>query len=152
MFVGFAIDGDGADAHFFRGADYSDGYLAAIFDEQLFNQIASLSPTTNVQRFGQARVLELLTSVGETRRLLSEQAQVSLSWLFLIILGAWLTLLFFGFGLFARFNPTVIVALSAGAISVAAAVFLILEMHQPYHGWMQVSSAPLRNALSQMNE
>jgi hypothetical protein len=120
--------------------------------EQLFNQIASLSPTTNLQRFGQARVLELLTSVGETRRLLSEQAQVSLSWLFLIILAAWLTLLFFGFGLFARFNPTVIVALIAGAVSVAAAVFLILEMHQPYHGWMQVSSAPLRNALSQMNE
>jgi hypothetical protein len=120
--------------------------------EELFTQIASLSPTTNLQRFGQARVLELLTSVGETRRLLSEQAQVSLSWLFLIILGAWLTLLFFGFGLFARLNRTVIVALLAGAVSVAAAVFLILEMHQPYHGWMQVSSAPLRNALSQMNE
>ena len=120
--------------------------------EQLFNQIASLSPTTNLQRFGQARVLELLTSVGETRRLLTDQALVSLSWLFLVILVAWLTLLFFGFGLFARFNPTVVAALIAGAVSVAAAVFLILEMHQPYHGWMQVSSAPLRNALSQMNE
>ena len=121
--------------------------------EQLFNQIASLSPTTNLQRFGQARVLELLTSVGETRRLLSEQAQVSISWLFLMILAAWLTLTFLRLRFVRSISiATVIVALIAGAVSVAAAVFLILEMHQPYHGWMQVSSAPLRNALSQMNE
>lgn len=120
--------------------------------EQLFERIASLSPTTNLQRFGQSRVLQLLASVGETRRLLNEQAQGSLSWLFLVVLVSWLTLLFFGFGLFAHFNTTVVVALVAGALSVAAASILILEMNQPYHGWMQVSSAPLRDALKQMGE
>jgi hypothetical protein len=120
--------------------------------EQLFERIASLSPTTNLQRFGQSRALQLLASVGETRRLLNEQAQGSLSWLFLAVLVSWLTLLFFGFGLFAHFNTTVVVALVAGALSVAAASFLILEMNQPYRGWMQVSSAPLRDALKQMGE
>jgi hypothetical protein len=120
--------------------------------EELFIQIASLSPTTNLQRLDQTRALQLLTTVGETRRLLTEQAEGSLSWVFLVVLGAWLTLLFFGFGLFAPYNRTVVVALCAGALSVAAAVFLILEMNHPYSGWMQVSSAPLRDTLNQMNE
>lgn len=118
---------------------------------QLSSQIASLSPTTNLQRFGQARVLELLATVGETRSLLAAQARSSLSWVFLAVLVAWLTLLFFGFGLFARFNRTVVVALFTGALSVAAAIFVILELTHPYSGSMQVSSAPLRNALNQMN-
>jgi hypothetical protein len=120
--------------------------------ELLFEQIASLSPTTNLERFGQSRALELLTSIGQTRRLLSEQAQGSLSWFILIVLMSWLTLLFFGFGLFARFNLTVIVAFIAGALSVATACLLILDMNQPYRGWMQIPSAPLREALREMDE
>jgi hypothetical protein len=119
--------------------------------QELFRQIASLSPTTNLQRFGQARMLELLVTVGETRRLLAEQARGSLSPVLLLVLVAWLTLLFFGFGLFARFNRTVVAALFTGALSVAAAVFVILEETHPYTGSVQISRAPLRDALSQMN-
>ena len=62
----------------------------------------------------------------------------------------WLTVLFVGFGLFTRFNVTVIAALLVGALSVAGAIFLILEMNRPYNGVMQISSAPIRNALIQM--
>jgi hypothetical protein len=134
------------------GAALSTPVQERMEGEQLFERIASLSPTTNLERFGQSRALQLLASVGETRRLLNEQALGSLPWLFLAVLVSWLTLLFFGFGLFARFNSTVAIALAAGALSVAAATFLILEMNQPYRGWMQVSSVPLRNALKQMGE
>jgi hypothetical protein len=66
------------------------------------------------------------------------------------VLVCWLTLLFFGFGLFARLNITVIMALVAGAVSVATACLLILDMNQPYRGWMQLSSVPLREVLVQM--
>jgi len=118
--------------------------------EHLFDGIASLAPKTDLQRLGQSRALQLLSSVGETRRLLVEQSQGALSWPLLIVLLSWLTVLFFGFGLFARFNATVVAALFVGSLSVAGAIFLILEMNQPYSGWMQVSSAPLRNALVQM--
>jgi hypothetical protein len=62
-----------------------------------------------------------------------------------------MTILFFGFGLCTRYNPTVVTALLVGSLSVSGAVFLILEMNHPYSGWMQVSSAPLREALAQMN-
>jgi hypothetical protein len=58
--------------------------------------------------------------------------------------------LFLGFGLFARLNATVLVALLMGAMSVSGAIFLILEMNRPYNGIMRVSDAPIRTALSVM--
>jgi hypothetical protein len=66
------------------------------------------------------------------------------------VLVFWLAVLFVGFGLFARFNATTIVALLVGALSVAGAVFLILEMNQPYRGVMRISDAPIRDAFSQI--
>ncbi len=118
--------------------------------EALFDGVASLTPKNDLQRFGQTRALQLLSSVGETRRLLVEQSSGALSRPFLIVLVSWATVLFFGFGLLAHFNATVVTALLVGALSVAGAIFLILEMNTPYSGWMQVSSAPLQNALTQM--
>jgi hypothetical protein len=118
--------------------------------EAMFESIAGLTPKTDLQRLGQSRALQLLGSIGETRRLLAEQSQGELSWPFLVVLISWLTILFFGFGLFARFNATVIGAFFVGSLSVAAAISLILQMNQPYTGWLQVSSAALRGALSQM--
>jgi hypothetical protein len=56
--------------------------------------------------------------------------------------------LFLGFGLFTHFQTTVMMALLVGALSVSGAIFLILEMSQPYQGIMQISGAPLRNALA----
>jgi hypothetical protein len=35
-----------------------------------------------------------------------------------------------------------------GALSVSGAIFLILEMDQPFAGLMQISSEPLRHALA----
>jgi hypothetical protein len=37
-----------------------------------------------------------------------------------------------------------------GAISVAGAIFLILELNQPYAGLIRLSDAPVRNALASM--
>ena len=120
--------------------------------EALFESISSLTPKTDLQRLGQSRALQLLGSIGETRRLLAEQSQGELSWPFLAVLVSWLAILFFGFGLFARFNATVAGAFFVGSLSVAAAISLILQMNQPYTGWLQVSSAPLRAALAQMGQ
>ena len=44
-------------------------------------------------------------------------------------------------------NATVIAALFVGALTVAGAIFLILEMNRPYSGLMEISSAPIRDAL-----
>jgi len=57
-------------------------------------------------------------------------------------------MLFVSFGLFAPRNGTAIATLFIAAISVAGALFLILELDHPFSGLIQISSAPLRNALA----
>ncbi|MFZ0495770.1 MAG: hypothetical protein WBE80_09220 [Methylocella sp.] len=61
-------------------------------------------------------------------------------------------MLFVGFGVFARSNATVIIALLIGALSVSIAIFPILESNHPYRGLMRISGAPLRNALAQIGQ
>ena len=116
--------------------------------EDLFDTVARLTPQSENQRSAQARALQLMTTMGTTIRLLHQQAGGSLSWPFFVVLVFWLVVLFAGFGLYARRNATVITALFVGALTVAGAIFLILEMNRPYSGLMEISSAPIRDALA----
>jgi hypothetical protein len=68
----------------------------------------------------------------------------------LVVLVFWLTIIFVSFGLFAPANSTVFAGLFVSALSVSAAILLILELYSPYSGLIQVSSAPLRDALTQL--
>jgi hypothetical protein len=62
----------------------------------------------------------------------------------------WLTIVFISFGLHAPRNPAVVTVLFLCALSVSGAIFLILELYDPFEGWLQIPSAPLRNALAQL--
>jgi hypothetical protein len=121
---------------------------ATAFVERLEN----LQPKTDVQRMLQSQAMQAGQGVGQTRLLMFEQDGSSISWPFLTVLVFWICMLFLGFGLFARFNATVTVALFLGALSVGGAIFLILELSHPYEGFMRVSDAPLRNALAQIGK
>jgi hypothetical protein len=68
------------------------------------------------------------------------------------VLVFWIGVLFLGFGLFSRFNATVTVALFVGALSMGGAIFLLLELNDPYHGLMRLSDDPLRNAMAVMDQ
>ena len=68
----------------------------------------------------------------------------------LVIVVFWLTINFVSFGLFASRNPTVLAALFVGALSVAGAVYIILEMDSPFRGLLRISEAPMRTVVEQM--
>ena len=70
---------------------------------------------------------------------------------FLIVLISWLTIIFVTFSLFADSNATTITALGIFAFSAAAAIFLILELGQPFAGLMMISDEPLRSALEPLD-
>ena len=125
----------------------SRNYIPA---EDLFATVARLTPKTEAQRSAQGRALQLMTTAGTTIRLLYEHAGGALSWPFFVVAVFWLVVLFAGFGLYARPNATTIAALFVGALTVAGAIFLILEMNRPFSGLMQISSAPIRHALEQI--
>ena len=118
--------------------------------EKLYDKVAGLAPKSDAQRSAQDRALQLVTTMRDTRRLLYEQAGGALSWPFFVVLVFWLVALFVGFGLLAPRNATVVTAFTVGALTVAGAIFLILEMNRPYSGLMQISSAPIRNALAEI--
>ena len=71
---------------------------------------------------------------------------------FLLILVLWLIVIFTSFGLFAPRNATVIAALFVCSLSVAGAVFLILELDRPFGGLIRISSAPARDTLAQLSQ
>ena len=111
--------------------------------------IRKLSPQNQVQTLLQAKAIEQAGELARARWLLFEQMQNSLPQVFLmIVLGFWLIQLFIGLGLLAPLNSTSVIALVTCAVSMSAAIFLILEMNHPLDGIIQVSSAPLEAALA----
>jgi hypothetical protein len=57
--------------------------------------------------------------------------------------------IFLGFSVLAPPNPTAVIALLLSAFAVSGAMFLILELDQPFGGVIRISSKPMTNALNQ---
>ena len=104
-----------------------------------------------MQRSLQARALDTVQDLGKTRLLLFAEAGMTIPIPFLVVLISWLTIIFASFSLLADNNGTTIVALGVFAVSASAAIFLILELSQPFTGLMTISSEPLRNALAPLS-
>lgn len=66
------------------------------------------------------------------------------------MLVAWLTLIFASFGYRAPRNPIVIGMFIISSLLIAASVYLVLDMDEPFHGPIQISDEPLRRALAVM--
>ena len=115
--------------------------------EAFFNSIQNLSPQNDVQRSLKSQAVQIATDLGQMRWLLFEQTETSISLPMLIILISWLAIIFMSAVLFAPPNATVIVAVMLAALSVAGAIFLILELDMPFDGVIQISPVPMRNAL-----
>ena len=118
--------------------------------EGLYDVVQGLSPQTDSQRTLRAEALRLGMDIGLMRWLMFAQRGSSIPKPFLVILAFWFTILFSGFGLFARFDGTVLATILVCALSMAAAVFLILELDQPFEGLVRLSTEPLRAALQQL--
>lgn len=113
----------------------------------LQGSLGALTPQSELQKAVLDRCQQLATAIWQDRLLIMEEQQVPVPVVFLVLLIFWLTLLFLSFGLFAPRNATVFAVLLVCALSVASAVFLILEMSHPLDGYIKVSRAPLLKAL-----
>jgi hypothetical protein len=52
----------------------------------------------------------------------------------------------------SRGSPVPVIALGVGAVAVASAVLLILELSSPYSGMFRASPAPLEQVLAAMGK
>jgi hypothetical protein len=120
--------------------------------EILLDKIQELTPRDDKQRILQAQAIGLMIDMGRTRWLQYVQSANSISMPLLVILIFWLTTIFMSFGVYAPANTTVVASLLVAALSVSGATLLILELYSPYQGLIQISSAPLSEALAQLGK
>jgi hypothetical protein len=123
---------------------------ASIGAEGLYEKIQGLSPKDELQRSLQSQALSMVVSVGQMRWLIYEQAATSVPKRVLIVIVFWLASIFIVWGLLAPPNGTLLAILFVSALSVSGAIFLILEMYNPYHGLIRISDAPLRAVLAHL--
>jgi len=133
----------GAPAHLAPNAKAGNAVYAAVQD---------LSPHDDAQRKLKDEAGTVATDIGQLRSLLAAQAVPSISTPMLIILVSWLVVIFLGFSVLAPPNVATMLALTISALAVSGAIFLILELDQPFGGILRISSEPMRNALSQFSK
>jgi hypothetical protein len=79
-----------------------------------------------------------------------EGTRASISAPFYWVLVIWLAILFGTFGVTARPNAMVATVMILCALSITIAVFVILDLDEPYGGLFGVPSTAMRNALADM--
>jgi hypothetical protein len=112
--------------------------------------IQKLIPQDDAQRTFKTQAAGLAADLAEMRWLIFEQAGSSISRPLLIVVIVWLAILFGSIGLFAPSNSTVFGALMLAAFSVSGAIFLIMELDQPFDGLVRISNAPMTQALNHL--
>ena len=118
--------------------------------ESLEDRIRDLAPRNEGQRRLRSEAEDLIREALRIRWLVFGSVVSAIPVAFLVVLVSWLSLTFASFGLFAPRNGTVLTALFLCALSVSGAVFLILELDDPFDGWIKVSGDPMRYAVSQL--
>jgi len=133
-----------ASSQFGRASSTSSGII--------LEKIQALSAETEFQRAMKSQAWNMALNVVQTRWLLYEQGAGSASKPMVVVMVFWLTIVFVSWGLFAPRNPTVVATLFIAALSVSGAIFLILEMYNPFGGVIQISSAPVQSALAVLGQ
>jgi membrane-bound ClpP family serine protease len=70
----------------------------------------------------------------------------------LVVVVAWLVLIFVGFSAIAPPNATARLSLVASALCSAGAIFLILELDRPFDGLLHISSEQMMKVLTQLGK
>jgi len=116
----------------------------------IYAAIQALTPRDDAQRELKAQAVTAATDLGQLRMLILAQAVPSIPKPLLIVVGCWLVIIFLCFSLLAPPNATTTLALTAAAVSVAGALFLIMELDEPFGGAIRISSEPMQNALNHL--
>jgi hypothetical protein len=122
-------------------------FRASSMAEMAYASIQELAPTNDTQKSLKGQALQTFTDLAQARLELFARAGSTIPTPFLAMLILWLTIIFASFSLFTPLNPTLIVIISIFALSASGALYLILELSQPFGGLIQIPSAPLLNAL-----
>jgi hypothetical protein len=132
------------------GADRAETFSPSAAATQFFLTVESLSPNNDLQRSIKPRILEVGTDLARTRLLMFVHVDNPIPAPLLVIMILWLTVIFASFTLFSDANVVVATASLIYALAVSSALFLIVDMSQPFTGLMKIPSEPLKHVLPQL--
>ena len=118
--------------------------------DDILLQLRGWTPQLEAHAEARRNALKLLDELKKTSRLMAAQQHEQTPRPFLFVATLWLCLLYFTYALFAPLNRTVVAAILIGAFSVCMALNLIVDMDNPFVGFIRVSPEPMRQALEQM--
>jgi hypothetical protein len=113
----------------------------------ILTKLRQLTPANPLQAALQVRALSVSGDLEQIRLSLLAQPTDSLSKPFVIVLVLWLCFIFLSFSMSAKANTTLVIILVICAFSASSAIYLILELEQPFDGLMQIPNTAFRNAL-----
>jgi len=132
----------------------SDPVLSSRRAESLLDNVGlslrMLKPADPQQAALLLRAEQRFEKVYEMRWTLVEQSEGTIPFPLIVLVGAWLMLIFASFGYCAPRNAVVVASLLVSALLIAGAVYLILDMDEPFDGPIQISPAPLNRAIAEL--
>lgn len=114
--------------------------------------LSSLHPSADEQRQALAAATSISDALAQAVVQMSLALSDPVSYPLLLIVVGWVVFLFCGFGLMSRGSAMPVVVLAVGAVAVATAVLLILDLSSPYSGVFRASPAPLERVLAVMGK
>jgi len=115
--------------------------------ERFYRAVEDLKPANAEQTSLKSRIIQLTTDMGRTRLLVFTQGSDAIPVPFFIVLVFWLVVIFASFSLFAEPGPVAALSTLVFALSVSSALFLIVDLSQPFQGLMQISDHRLHVVL-----
>ena len=119
---------------------------------QLQKMLFSLPAKTEMQREAQANALKALSELARLNAVAFTQQGSDVMTPLLVVVSCWMMITVLGWNLFAPCNRMVMAVNVVCSLSVASAIFLILEMDQPFNGIVEISDTAMRAALAKLSE
>ena len=117
--------------------------------DQIRNKFRNLDPQTLQDQSLKARYMSLSDGlILAANELLQDGNDIPPA--FVVIVDAWLAIIFLGFGLFAPFNRVSIAALVIAAAAVALSLLIIIEMSEPFQGLITISPKMMDEGIAQI--
>jgi Protein of unknown function (DUF4239) len=132
------------------GSSVLDDRVAELLLDDVENALAAIRPSDlgRAELWLEAQVN--LQNVVKRRWALIGESGGTVPAAFLVMLVAWLVLIFASFGYRAPQNAVVVTTFVVAASLIAGSIYLILDMDVPFSGSIQISPAPLQWAEEQL--
>ena len=131
----------------------ADNFAGAVQNQRIRQAaLDKLHPTTDDQKQALASANLTVDAIAQSRLQMSFALTDPVSYPLVVVVVAWAAFLFCGFGLMSKGNAMSVAAGAVGALAISSAVYLILDLADPYSGVFRASPAPLEQVLAVMGK